>query len=86
MTATPADPSPFSCPPSSKQHDVLSHSVMSDSAADPVDCGPQALLSIGILRQAYWVGLPCPPAGSLAPGTGAVSLSSSALAAGFLYH
>ena len=33
---------------------------------DPMDCRPpQALLSMGLSRQGYWSGLPCPPPGDL---------------------
>ena len=36
-------------------------------------------------RQEYWSGLPCPPLGDLSdPGIEPLSLTSSALAAGFL--
>ena len=27
----------------------------------PLDCSPQAPLSMGFFRQEYWSGLPCPP-------------------------
>ena len=30
---------------------------------DPMDCSPQAPLSMGVSRQEYWSGLPCPPLG-----------------------
>ena len=32
---------------------------------DPMDCSPQATLSMGFPRQEYWSGLPCPPPGDL---------------------
>ena len=32
---------------------------------DPVDCSPQAPLSMGFSRQEHWSGLPCPPPGDL---------------------
>ena len=32
---------------------------------DPMDCSPQAPLSIGFSRQEYWSGLPCPSPGDL---------------------
>ena len=45
---------------------------------------PQAPLSMGIFRQEYWSGLPCPPPGDLPdPGIQPVSLMSPALAGGF---
>ena len=30
---------------------------------DPLDCSPQAPLSMGFSRQEYWSGLPCTPPG-----------------------
>ena len=39
---------------------VLSGSVVSDSAT-PWTVALQAPLSIGLSRQQYWSGLPCPP-------------------------
>ena len=43
-----------------------------------------ALLSMGISRQEYWNGLPCPPPGNLPnPGTEPASLKSLALAVRF---
>ena len=45
----------------------------------------QAPLSMGFSRQEYWSGWPCPPPGDLLePGIKPVSLTSSALAGGFL--
>ena len=32
---------------------------------DPMDCRPQALLSMGFSRQEYWSGLPFPSPGDL---------------------
>ena len=55
----------------------------------PALCNPwtvthQAPLSIGVPRQEYWSGLPCPPPGDLPnPGAEPVSLMSPALAGGF---
>ena len=46
---------------------------------DPVDC--QAPLSMGILQQEYWSGLPCPPPGDL-PDPG-IKPVSPALTGGF---
>ena len=44
----------------------------------------QAPLSMGVSRQEYWSGLPCPPPGDLPdPGTEHTSPVSSALAGGF---
>ena len=53
----------------------------------PTLCNPmtvvrQAPLSMGLSRQEYWSGLPCPPPGNLAnPGTEPASLTSPALQA-----
>ena len=45
----------------------------------------QAPLSMGLPRQEYWSGLPCPPPGDLPnPGVKPVSLMSPELAGGFL--
>ena len=35
------------------------------TVCDPVDCSPQAPLSMGFSRRDYWRGLPCPPPGDL---------------------
>ena len=44
----------------------------------------QAPLSMGLSKQEYWNGLPCPPPGDLSdPGINPVSLMSLALADGF---
>ena len=48
---------------------------------DPMDCSPQAPLSMGFPRQEHWSGLPFPPPGSLPyPG---IKHVFSALAGGF---
>ena len=50
---------------------------------DPMGCSPS--LSMGCSRQEYWSGLPHPPPGGLRhPGIKPVSLTSPALAGGFL--
>ena len=52
---------------------------------DPVGCSCQAPLSMGLSRRECWSGLPCPPPGGLPePGIGPRSLTSPALAGGFL--
>ena len=44
---------------------------------------PQAPLPMGLSRQAYWSGVPCPPPGGLpGPGIEPASLASPALAGG----
>ena len=51
---------------------------------DPVDCSPQAPLSMGFSRQEYWSGLPCPPQGDLPfLRSKPTSLMSPELAGGF---
>ena len=51
---------------------------------NPMDCRPQASLSVEFSRQEYWCGLPCPPPGALPnPGIKPVSPASPALAGGF---
>ena len=52
---------------------------------DPMDCiAHHAPLSMGISRQEYWSGLPCPPPGDLPdPGMEPVSLMSPAFAGVF---
>ena len=51
----------------------LSHSVVS---TDPMDCSPQAPLSMGFSRQEYWSGLPFPSPGDLPnPGIKPLSLA-----------
>ena len=47
----------------------------------------QAPLTMEFSRQEYWNGLPCPPPGDLpSPESEPMSLTSSALASGVLYH
>ena len=41
---------------------VLSH-FSCVRLCDPMDCSPQAPLSMEFSRQEYWSGLPCPPPG-----------------------
>ena len=51
---------------------------------NPMDCSPQAPLSMGFSRQEYWSGLPCPPPGDRPhPAVSSSSLMSPALAGGF---
>ena len=51
---------------------------------DPMDCSPQAPLSMGFSRREYWSGLPCPPPGHHPnPETEAMYLMSPALAGSF---
>ena len=58
-------------------------SVVSDCAT-PQTVAHQALLSMGLSRQEYWSGLPCPPPGNLPdPGVKPVALMSPALTGGF---
>ena len=62
---------------------LLSHSAMSDSAT-PWTVARQAPLSVGLSRQEYWSGLPCPlPGDLLDPRIKPMSLMSPALAGGF---
>ena len=50
---------------------------------DPMDCSPQAHLSMEFSRQEHWSGLPCPPPRDLPnPGIEPGSLTSPALAGG----
>ena len=52
--------------------------------ATPWTAAHQAPLSMGVSKQEYWSGLPCPPAGELPdPGIEPASLTSPALAGGF---
>ena len=46
---------------------------------DPVDCSPQAPLSVGFSRQEYWSGLPCPPWDIPDPGVKPKSLNASCI-------
>ena len=49
------------------------------TVCDPMDYGPQTLLSMGFSRQQYWSGLPCSPPRELPdPGIEPTSLRSSA--------
>ena len=61
----------------------VSHSVVSNSFCDPMDCtARQPLLSMGFSRQGYWSGLPFPSLGDLPdPGIepGSPALQSDAL-------
>ena len=51
---------------------------------DPMDCSPQASLSMQFSRQEYWCGLSFPAPGDLpTPGVEPSSLTSAALADGF---
>ena len=51
---------------------------------DPVDCSLSGSSVHGILRQEYWIGLPCPPPRNLPnPGIEPMSLSFPALAGRF---
>ena len=53
--------------------------------ATPWTVARQAPLSMGSSRREYWSGLPCPPPGHLPkPGIKPASLTSPALAGGFL--
>ena len=50
----------------------------------PMDCSPQAPLSMEFSRQEYWSGLPCPPPGDLPdPGLEPMYVMSPALTCGF---
>ena len=58
-----------------------SHPILCDS----IGCSPPGSSVHGILRQEYWMGLPCPPPGDLPdPGIETMSLASPTLAGGFL--
>ena len=48
---------------------------------DHMDCTHQAPLSMGIFRQEYWSGLPCPPLGDLPDPE--IKLTFHALTGGF---
>ena len=49
-------------------------------SCDPMDCSPQAPLSMGLSRQEYWSGLPFPPPGDFSnPGIKPKSSASPAL-------
>ena len=63
---------------------LLSHSVMSDSLCDPVDCSPPGSSVLGTLQQEPWSGLPFPPPADLpGPGTELGALGAPALAGAF---
>ena len=50
---------------------------------DPMSCSLQAPLSMGVSRQEYWSGLPCPPWGDLPqPGVEPMSLVPTSLVSG----
>ena len=57
---------------------------------NPMDCSPQAHLSMGFFRQDYWSRMQFPPAGDLPePGTKIMSLESlmsPALVGGFFFY
>ena len=54
--------------------------------ATPQTVAHQAPLSMGLSRQEYWSGLPCPPLGDLPdPGIKPMCLTCPALAGGFFY-
>ena len=60
---------------------VLSHFGRVQPCETPWTAAHQAPLSMGVSRQEYWSGLPCPPAGDLPdPGAESTSLMSPALA------
>ena len=51
--------------------------------SDPIDCSPQAPLSMGFSRQGNWSGVPIPlPGDLLDPGIKPVSLRTPPLAGG----
>ena len=51
---------------------------------NPVNCSPQAPVSMGFSRQEYWSGVPFPPPGDLPdPGTEPMSFTSHMLEDGF---
>ena len=65
--------------------DVLSCFIHVLLFATPGTVARQAPLSMGLSRQEYWSGLPCPPPGDLPdPGIESVSLAFPALQAGSL--
>ena len=51
----------------------------------PMNCSSQAPLSMGISRQEYWSGLPCPPPGDL-PNLGIELMSPACTGRKILYH
>ena len=63
---------------------VLNHQIVSDYFATLWTVASQASLSMGLSRQEYWSGLPCPPPGDLPdPGIKPMSFMSPALAGKF---
>ena len=63
---------------------MLSHFSCVQLFATPWTAAHQAPLSMGVSRQEYWSGLPCPPLGDLPnPGIEPASLMSPALAGRF---
>ena len=60
------------------------------TVCNPMDCSPQARLSMGFFRQDYWSRMQFPPAGDLPePGTKIMSLESlmsPALVVGFFFY
>ena len=60
---------------------VVSRKVMINSFATPWTVACQATLSMGLLRQGYYTGLPCPPGDLPSPE---IKPQSLALAGGFL--
>ena len=54
---------------------------------DPMDCSCQAPLPVGLSRQEYWSGLPCPPPGNLSdPDLEPTSLDIFCIGRRVLYH
>ena len=71
----------FECIPLTGTHGYAKSLQSCPTLGDPVDCSPQAPLSIGFPRQEHWSGLPFPPSGDLSnPGIQPTSLMSPALA------
>ena len=63
---------------------LLSHFGRVRPCVTPWTAASQAPLSMGVSRQEYWSGLPCPPPGDLPdPGAESTSLMSPALAGEF---
>ena len=66
---------------------VLSHFSHVRLFATPWTIALQTPLSVGVSRQEYWGGLPCPPLENLPhPGTESESFMSPAWAGRFFYH
>ena len=55
----------LSAPGCASPSPVCVRSVVSDSVGPPWTAARQAPLSMGVSRQEYWSGLPCPPPGNL---------------------